>query len=322
MTLQLESDQAHKSISIGEALSEAFSPLFSNLKAAFKFAILPSITMVFIVAISLFLMPTPEGSAETLQPEFTLGFFIGEIAIFALVLLVFFQFYAAWVRFIHKDESSIASTFILNLKKRHFILLGKGFVFWIATYLALLIISLIIGLISYFLITAIREIDFQGMESAQETMIAIGILTIPLVLCLLAISSIFVLRFFYIFPAAALGESYGFLTSWKHTRKQSLRLFASFFILSIIITLGMGILFLVVAGIFSTFLFSSDAFTTLENPIEVLSSPAILLSIIPVYFGIIILSMVSYIPFINMHNYCFRTNTGWQNDEQIAERFS
>ncbi|WP_419903281.1 hypothetical protein [Kiloniella sp.] len=312
MSIQSDIHQTESSITIGEAISEAFSPLFSNIKTAFKFTVLPALSFTLIFALAFYYISnyvsTFLANQGSTQPDFTLSMGLSIFAVFLISGLISIQFYTAWIRFLHKGETSFTSTLIFNLKTRHLVILGKGLLLSIALNILMLIFNLAVSSLLFF---------------------TPAILSVLITIVLAVLISVLFLRFSYVFPAAALGQPYSFLSSWEHTKNQWLRLFISFFILSlifIVIMFGFNILislaFSILGGMFTLFDFSAESLAQSENPMEILTSPLFLASIIPMYFVIIMISMVSYIPFFNMHNYCFRKNTGWQQDDEIADRFS
>ncbi len=308
MTTHTDINQPEGTLSIGNAISKAFSPLFTNLKIAFKFTILPSISITILVIIGIYYVSTLFVNGTPNIPDFTLGFVLSFIAIFLFTGLISIQFYTAWIRFLHNGETSFFSTFTFNLKKRHFVVYGKGFLLGTFLYLVMIAVTLVATFFTYF---------------------APAFLSVIITIAVILLISIISLRLSYVFPAAALDQPYSFLTSWKHTKDQWVRLVVSFILLSIIFTvitivinMAIGLVFSVVGSVFSLFSYDPDKLATSQDILKVITSPSFLVTVIPIYFVTLIITMMSYIPFINMHYYCFQANTRLMDDQQLVERFS
>ncbi|WP_417431096.1 hypothetical protein [Kiloniella sp.] len=305
MTTQTEVDQTDNSIAIGEGISTAFSLLFSNLATAFKLAIMPVISILIIaVVLFFFVVQLILDIQANPSPDLPVMYSIVTIGIAVLVTLIPIQYFTAWIRFLNTGNASISETFVFNLKKRHFVIFGKSFLLYIVMNIA---IAIAVGLITF-------------AFSASEMLSAIALI--------IAIFLIFVvaLRLSYVFPAAALDQPYSFFKSWTDTKGQWLSLLVSFIILSILFVI-MQIALIFVIGVFFTIFGGASSLliggaSDLSQSLAGLMSISTLLLVIPAYFIILIISMISYIPFINLHYYCFKKNAGWIDDNKLVDRFS
>ncbi|MEH6629653.1 MAG: hypothetical protein V7776_02435 [Halopseudomonas aestusnigri] len=322
MSIQSNTDQAEQSIAIGEAISEAFSPLFSNFKTAIKFTLLPSISLIVMMGIGIYFISMIAPNSATIEQEISPLFFIGQLFFFLLGYLIFCQFYAAWVRFIFLGENSATETFLLKLNKRHLLLTGKGLLLGIGSYIVFIIVIAIFILAAALIFFGGEVLSLQFDNYSPSAIGGMIFLIFPIMLFVMAFFTAIVLKLSYVFPATALDEPYSFSMSWAHTKTQGFKIFISFFVLYLIISFAAGILMTILGGIFSVVLFTSGDIFQAENPADILTSTSTILLVVPLYFGVMIFSLLAMIPFINMHNYCFATNTGWQSSKEITERFS
>ncbi len=212
------------------------------------------------------------------------------------------QYFTSWVRFLGKGELNIKTTLLFFPEKRQLTAFAKAGGIIISTYILLAVAS------------------FVAMPTAMSG--GGGIFTFLVVLALMISWTILLLRLLYVVPAAALDAPYSVKDSWRHTRSQSFRLFISFFILSVIYIIITLVLTAIFAALFSIFDFSifealanGDLATMTESP-----------NFIWMYFTFnlvtVFISFLFYTPYMNMYLYCFKTNSGWQQQENIAETFS
>ncbi|KLN62577.1 hypothetical protein WH96_03665 [Kiloniella spongiae] len=322
MTFEQTSHHPVEKIRFGEAMNMAFAPLFSNFKTAVKFTLLPAISLLIIMGISTYLISVLAPDSTSLETEIFPLFFVVQLFFLLVTSLIFFQFYAAWVRFTFLDEDAISETLFLKLSKRHFLLAGKGLLLGIGSYIAFIVVIALFVIAGFILFFGMESFSLEA-ESYSPSMIGGMIFLIfPIMLILMAIFSAIVLKLSYVFPATALDQPYSFSMSWAHTRKQGLHIFLAFFVLYFIMSFAAGFIISIVIGVFSIALFSSSDVLQASDPATMLTSTSTLFLVIPLYFGVTILSLLAMIPFINMHNYCFATNTGWQSTEEITERFA
>ncbi|WP_085907582.1 hypothetical protein [Kiloniella majae] len=322
MTLEQTSQHPVEKIRFGEAMNMAFEPLFSNFKTAVKFTLLPTIFLLVIMAISTYLISVLAPDRTSLETEISPLFFVVQILFLLVASLIFFQFYAAWVRFTFLDEDSVSTTLFLKLNKRHFLLAGKGLLLGIGSYIAFIVVIALFVIVGFILFFGLESFSLQTENYSPSMIGGMIFLIFPIMLLLMALFSTVVLKLSYVFPATALDQSYSFSMSWAHTRKQGLQIFLAFFVLYFVMSFAVGIIISIAAGVFSIALFTSSDILQANDPATILTSTSTLLFIIPLYFGVTILSLLAMIPFINMHNYCFATNTGWQSTEEITERFA
>ncbi|WP_299376078.1 hypothetical protein [uncultured Kiloniella sp.] len=297
------------SITLGKALSNAFSPLFSNLKTALKFTILPTLSWSVLILIGVFYALSMLGEeTPTNFANFHTGIFVAIVGFVLLSVLISIQFYTAWIQFLRYGDTSLKNTFIFNIKKCHFVILGKAILLNILLFLISIIVNIPLGFISF------------NVSAILATIVPI---------ILLLVLSIVSLRLSYVFPAAAIDQRFGFFDSWNATQKHWLRIFIAFVILAIImiaasiaIQLVLGIIFSIFGAVFSSIAINANQFASASDISATLLSPGFLLMAIPAYFITMGITLVSYIPFINMHYYCFKTDVSVTNDQEMLDRFS
>ncbi|WP_020590650.1 hypothetical protein [Kiloniella laminariae] len=310
MTIDRDSNQAAASIAIGEALREAFYPLFKNGKTALKLTIFPALAITLLSVLSMYLSTELIVSDLSNLGNFNPGSALQQIALslatMLITLLISLQFYVCWIRFRFKGENDMRSGLITSLQKRNWVVFGKLLLLVIASYLVLGVFMLVFAF---------------ALDNSLPEFIKVG-----LFLAIMALYCILLLRFSYVIPAAALDEPYGFGDSWRHTRGQSLKLFGSFLLLSLIWFVALFILslaFFLLAGIVSIFLPSlGNGETFTQFLFIMMTSYRFLYLQLPLQFAFIVISFLLFLPHLNMLLYCFRTNTGWADDHEIAERFS
>ncbi len=297
------------SITMGKALSNAFSPLFSNLKTALKFTILPILSWSTIIVIGIvYGLSLFSEEASGNFSNFHTGFFIAILVFVLLSVLISIQFYTAWIQFLRYGDTSLKNTFIFNIKKCHFVILGKAILLNIIVVLIATIVNIPLG--------------FLNLGSP-------GIITAVIqILLMLALAVVF-LRLSYIFPAAAIDQRFGFIDSWNATRKNWLRIFVAFILLvlimivaTIVIQLVLGLIFSIFGAVFSPIGLDANQLTSTSDISATLLSAGFLILVIPSYLISIAITLISYIPFINMHYYCFKTDVSVTNDQEILDRFS
>ncbi len=295
-------------ITVGKALGSAFSPLFNNLKTALKFTILPILSWsVLLIAGLLYVLSIFGGKTPSFGSLHT-GIIIAIPVFILLSALISIQFYTAWIQFLRYGETSFKNTFIFNLKKSHFVIIGKA----ILLNLLVLLITIIINI----------PLAFLSLDSTPT-----GIIISTIVLLL--VISIISLRLSYVFPAAAIDQRFGFMDSWNATQKHWISIFIAFILLTIILIVAsiaiqmiLGLILAIFGAVFSSLAFNASPLTTPSDISALLLSSSFLLMIIPAYLVTIVVTLVSYIPFINMHYYCFKTDVSVTNDQEMLDRFS
>ncbi|MFD2204685.1 hypothetical protein [Kiloniella antarctica] len=301
MAIQSDTHQAVEKLSISEALSQAFLPLFRNLPVALKLAFFPALTLAILgtTTFDVFITPVEEVSQDIGD---ALYLWLVQILLMIVSFFIMIQYFTSWVRFISKDEFNLKATILLFPSKRQLIAFAKGFAIFVVSYIVLILAVLIF----FFLAMTINS----------------GFIIAPFVIALIIAWLTLILRLSYVVPAATLDEPYSLKDSWKHTRSRSLPLFLSFFVLSIIYFVAALILaaaFAAIAGIFDISILSAlsagDLSGFLQNP-----------NFIWMYFVFnlvtLYISFLFYTPYMNMYLYCFQTNSGWQKHENIAETFA
>ncbi|MCZ4281388.1 hypothetical protein O4H49_11405 [Kiloniella laminariae] len=310
MTIDREFGRAVAPIAVGKAISEAFYPLFKNGKTALKLAIFPALTITLVSVLSIYLSTELIISDLSNPGNFNPGSAVQQLALsFATTLfslLIFLQFYICWIRFLYKGESSMKSGLITSLQKRNWIALGKFLLLVIASYIVAAVFMIIFAF---------------ALEDFIPEFVKVGFF-----LVLLAIYFTLFLRFSYVIPAAALDEPYSFGDSWRHTRGQSLKLFVSFFLLALILFIALFILAIVLfllSGLISLFFPMMGGIENLVPfLIGMMTTYRFLYLQLPLQLFAVVITFFMFLPYLNMLLYCFRTNTGWADDHEIAERFS
>ena len=120
-----------------------------------------------------------------------------------------------------------------------------------------------------------------------------------------------VLRFSFVFPAAAVDEAYGLRDSWSHTRGQVMRLFAILlvtalpvmFLLLIVVNVFHGSFF---ADVTETYIQTGSAEVDLQRLVRENMGTVISLQILQSVFGYIVLALS-----VSAISIAFRTCTGW-----------
>ena len=199
-----------QNLPVWQAVRFAYASLVGNLAHLPAAALLPFL-LSFAIGKTLTSLAVPGDPAG-----------IGLLPLMALGLLGYVPiilFAVAWYRLLLLGPAQAPPRLLPTWGRRHWRQLGYT--------LALLLIFMIAGgvLMAIVLISIalIIGIESQALND-QPVGIAAGLVTV-LVVCTLV--GAVLLRFCFIYPAAAVDEDYGFGESWRHTKGQTLRLLTS-----------------------------------------------------------------------------------------------
>ena len=270
--------------SISKAIKVSFLLLFSNLKPAFTLAILPTITgLIGVIGIDTgitFTVPVHVASVTS------------NLLISLLLILIFAQYYTAWVRFLSTGSYSLWDTLIFNMHKRHLLIFIR-------------IIALNVIIIIFLVPVALGpRIIFHHYEFTVPFLLVVFSLIILLIIAM---------RFSFTFIAAALDHPYSNSKSWSDTKKQWPQMLISFIcLIALFILTQVSLIF--ICKTFSAFFdiinfYLSHPFLKLTSTSNIFSDLILGSVIFIIYFVTLIASAVSCLLFINMHYYYYyKTN--------------
>ncbi len=198
-------------VPVFQTMREAYRAVFTSLPLLFKAAALPFLLSLAILGLS---------------------FMTGDSAFLSFVLTVvgfvpYTLFGVAWHRLTLLGPSQGAPVAFPAWHRRHWRFLG-----YVATMTGLFYL-----LVLPFIAFGYGNLTAEGAAMVGTTMVFLAlavlaaIVTLPYVL----------LRFSFVFPAAAVDEDYGLANAWAHTRGQGFRLLATLFVTALPMLIVIGI---------------------------------------------------------------------------------
>ena len=206
--------RAVEDLPVGDTMKAAYHSVFGGFAELFKAVAVPLLVSFLLYALQ---RGAGDGSAIAILAEL-------------LLLLPYTLFAVTWHRFVLLEQAAMPTPIVPVWQTRHWRFLGYTLIVTAISYgFSLLYAPLIAPLV------------------AGDTEV---VLWQPMLLIFLLLFGTYViLRLSFVFPAAAVDESYGFADSWRHTKDQGLRLMAAMFLTLLPATVG----FLVVLQFVLTF---------------------------------------------------------------------
>ena len=222
--------EALQDFPVRQGVAESFRRTFANLPHFPAAAVLPTVLTVILNVFSIRLVVETVSAPESSNP----------FAFLVLLLLnycPYILFSVAWFRLVLLGEERARPSFLSGWTLRHWRFLRYVFaiigIAMLASMIATMLASLLVGLL------------FGAAMPASE-----GGITGGLFLTAFLVTSavmVMMLRFSFVFPAAAVDETYGLAMSWRHTKGQALRIFAA----ALLIALPFAVVASVIGGLFS-----------------------------------------------------------------------
>jgi len=163
------------------------------------------------------------------------------ILLVALVLLgncPYILFAVAWFRLVLLGEARAQPRLFSGWKLRHWRSLRYVF--------AMFGIAMVAGMVATTLLTLVVALFYGAEALAAEGGVGEGFFLLAMLASLIIM--IAMLRFSFVFPAAAVDETYGLAMSWRHTKGQALRLFVA----SLLIAMPFVVVTSLVGGLFGS----------------------------------------------------------------------
>ncbi len=199
--------QAVQDLPVGDTVKAAYHSVFAGFAELIRAAHVPLVISFFLYALQL-----------TVQER-------SDIAIMAevLLLLPYTLFAVAWHRIVLLEQAALPTPVVPVWQRRHWRFLGY---------------TLIVTAISYGF--SLLYGPLVAPLLAEDP--AVSLWQPLLLMFLLLFGTYVVLRLSFVFPAAAVDESYGFGDSWRHTKDQGLRIMAAMFLTLLPATVGILII--------------------------------------------------------------------------------
>lgn len=288
----LPPEQSVRSFDLIDTVGDAYQFVFRNLHLIPAVMCLPLLIDILLILVADF---TPLGdfiANEEVTPQWppstefllkiTAALALAAMQVFSLVL-----FCTAWYRLILLGQARAYPRFFYPLNRRHLRLLGYSWLVGAVIAVLLLIVILL-------------AFPLLGVGAG------IGISHLILIPISFYILIVVPLRFSYLFPAVAVDERYRLADSWRHTRKQTLKL------------IGGSILCLLPATVAAGFLGADVSFgISITFGEETAAQPAL-----PPFLLAVIAYLVSSFNSLVMAAFiaiAFRTSTGWVPEDPAAD---
>ena len=205
-----------QNLPVWQAVRFAYDSLLANLALLPAAALVP-LLLTFAIGKALTALAAPgDPAALGLLPLMALGL-LGYVPIIL--------FAVAWYRLLLLGPAQAAPRFMPTWGRRHWRQLG----YTLALILIFMIAGGVLMAIALIFIALAIGIDSQALGD-ERVGIAAGLIT-ALVVCVLV--GAVLLRFSFVYPAAAVDEDYGFGEAWRHTKGQTLRLVTTVVLTSI-----------------------------------------------------------------------------------------
>lgn len=290
-TLSSPPEQSVRSFELIESVGEAYQIVFKNIRLLPAIICLPFVLDVLMILATEF---TPLGefiANEQIEAHWPPSgeYLLRLIATFGLLSVQFISIvllYAAWYRFVLLGPRSHPQYFY-PIERRHLRLFGYC---WLMVIIVLVLTGLVV--LTGFLLLGLGT----TFTLPHLILIPIGFyvfLVIPL-------------RLSYLFPAVAVDERYSLMDSWRHTRKQTLKLIGGSILCLLPATTVAGVLGADVSLGVSVSLGTDAAATPLFSPF-LLEALAYLVG---TFNSLVIAAFIAI---------AFRRSTGWIPDDPAAE---
>ena len=195
--------RAVQDLPVSDTVKAAYGSVFGGFAELIRVALVPLVMSFLLYALQLSLRDN------------TMIAILAEL----LLLLPYTLFAVAWHRIVLLEQAALPTPLVPVWQRRHWRFLGY---------------TLIVTAISYGF--SLLYAPFVAPLMAEDP--AVSLWQALLLIFLLLFGTYVVLRLSFVFPAAAVDESYGFADSWRHTKNQGLRLLAAMFLTLLPATVG------------------------------------------------------------------------------------
>ncbi len=283
-TVSTPPEQANRSFELIETVGEAYQSVFKNIRLLPAIICLPLLLDILIKLVTEF---TPVGALIANQEiaaqwppsgEFLLKLLavlaVAIVQIFSIVLL-----YVAWYRLVLLGAERAYPSYFYPVERRHIRLFGYS-----------LLVAVIV--LSFTAVAALIGVFALGVGTGFALS---HLLLVPVVVYLFFVLP---LRFSFLFPAVAVDEQYRLSDSWRHTRKQTLKLIGGAILCLLPATTLAGLLGVDSSMGFSVSLGADTTVTPVLSPLfaEVLSY------LVGAFNSLVIASFIAL---------AFKASTGW-----------
>lgn len=275
-------------------MTEAYRRTFANLSYFPAAAALPTVLSVILNVFTVRFFITALAVPEEANP----------VLLLLLVLLgncPYILFAVAWFRLVLLGPDRARPVFFSGWRLHHWRFLRYVFAMLGITTMAAMVATIVLLLLLPLLNGAELQTTEGGIDGAF----------FPLAFLISLFMVIVMLRFCFVFPAAAVDETYGLAMSWQHTKGQAARIFLA----ALLIALPFALVTSIFGGFFAA-------------PVDVTGAEGQATAALPeVSFGLsyyilegimMVLSYLMAAVTIQMIGLAFQTCTGWVADDSAA----